>query len=353
MPRGVKKTKKSTDTENKLHTEVTLSEDGIANVNTNHSSTSMRLHRSQTIGEIKPQKHQVKSKVVVPDQDRQKRKDLRIQGESNTTHTFEFNENGKTIHIEINDGEFASEEELEPNSEQGAIPSESEDEETEYDEASDQEAGEITEEGSELDMERESDHVPEPASPEVNKKKQKQRKRSSVEDRLDTLSNTLLAMKELLTKKGITEPITTDSKELSKKDSTKTGRDKVTDDLLSDTTIYQNALEQIDDSEPLDADPEITFKNKCDQTQVNSKRDSSSSEEKIDTSDELLDVELEINGNLFPDGEPVEKRRKCSLQEGDEASKPELDHAEEMIREVESNKIRMLATPGKNPFLVI
>ena len=81
------------------------------------------------------------------------------------------------------------------------------------------------------------------------KKKQKD-KRQSVEDRLDNLSDTLLAMKELLVHKGLVEGI-------PPKD---TGNVGTTEKSTSDTTIYQNALEKLtDQNTQVVVDPEILF----------------------------------------------------------------------------------------------
>ena len=57
----------------------------------------------------------------------------------------------------------------------------------------------------------------------------------------------------------------------------------------SETTVYHNALPRIDAEvcEEIPVDAEISFKKK----KVN--RDSSSSEDKIDTSDEMIDFEVE------------------------------------------------------------
>ena len=69
----------------------------------------------------------------------------------------------------------------------------------------------------------------------VDSAKEKQKdKRQSVEDRLDNLSDTLLAMKELLVQKGLVEGI-------PPKD---TGNVGMTEKSTSDMTIYQNALEK-------------------------------------------------------------------------------------------------------------
>ena len=81
----------------------------------------------------------------------------------------------------------------------------------------------------------------------------------------------------------------------------------------SDTTIYNNALNQVGEDESEDVDPEITFK----QTEIsgndNRLRESSSSEDRIDTSDELMDVDVDVHDKFIADCE-MEANRKRSLQ---------------------------------------
>ena len=123
-------------------------------------------------------------------------------------------------------------------------------------------------------------------------------------------------------------------------------------------------LQKLPDSTDGDmiVDPEITFK----------KRGSSSSEERIDTSDEMIDAEVtdQINQNDFNtdfivDRADNDRRRSTSgngKYNGDDIQVPDAQHrqqrkgqveqspkafADDMIREAEASRARLQATPGK------
>ena len=92
------------------------------------------------------------------------------------------------------------------------------------------------------------------------------------------------------------------------------------------------------------ADPEVTFN--LSKSQRN--RESSSSEEQIDTSNETLDVD-----NFIADCESNARRRQ-SMSEGNERrSRKSQFECDQMIRESENAKVAMYATPGnaKSPGL--
>ena len=158
-------------------------------------------------------------------------------------------------------------------------------------------------------------------------------------------------MKEMLVKSGISEPGSKKSEKPSAemKISGKSGNDNKLTTSQSETTIYENALEKLGKVNEQIVDSEITFrvtddmgdKQCCEET---NKRDSTSSEEEwIDTSDEIIDTELDIN-EKFIAGQVKDNNnnRKRSLPPEDE----ERDLAEDQIRQVEASKIRMLSTPG-------
>ena len=130
------------------------------------------------------------------------------------------------------------------------------------------------------------------------------------------MSSTLLAMKELLVKSGITDK--TDN-QAGKKSSSKEkeGKGKVMSDARSETMVYENALNKVTEENDQIVDSEITFciRESSNQDEQLNKRESSSSEDRIDTSDELLEVEL--NDNFIADcaAEAVVNNRKQSYSE--------------------------------------
>ena len=155
--------------------------------------------------------------------------------------------------------------------------------------------------------------------------------RPSVEDQLSSMNDTLSAMRELLKKNGITEfPNSSDSMDDRGKKQISDSENQAVQ-TNSETTVYQNALEKINDSD-INDDPEITFK----------KRDCSSSEEgKIDTSDEMMEIDC---NQFIAECAAEANRRKRSLPEDKELDPKEI--ADNTIREAEAAKIRMLPTPG-------
>ena len=91
----------------------------------------------------------------------------------------------------------------------------------------------------------------------------------------------------------------------------------------SETTIYKPAIEK-----QQMVDPEISFK------LPEERRGSSSSEEQIDTSDELMDVD-----NFIADCEAAAKKDRVNQSKS-------TYRREDMVREAEAGKARAMATPG-------
>ena len=118
-----------------------------------------------------------------------------------------------------------------------------------------------------------------------------------------------------------------------------------------ETTVYHNALPRIDAEvyEEILVDAEISFKKK----KVN--RDSSSSEDKIDTSDEMIDFEVEkgeLNQRFISDCNEEARHRKRSYPDDDREiiqEKTAREHADDLIHEAEASKARILTTPGMVP----
>ena len=143
-------------------------------------------------------------------------------------------------------------------------------------------------------------------------------KRRSVEENLDDLMSALMTMKDLMVKKGFFDQ---DSEDKPPKKKAKTGN--VSE---SDTTIYRNAVEHQPIQEPVDEETDITF---------NLKRlwESTSSEEQIDMSDELIEPNC-YHSNLITD------------QPGPSGHQPTNDKAKWLLQQVEASKARMYGTPG-------
>ena len=136
------------------------------------------------------------------------------------------------------------------------------------------------------------------------------------------MSSTLLAMKDLLVKNGIALPGEKDKPGPSSDKNTadverETGKETI--DTRSETTIYRNALDKIVTRDEM-VDSEITFRvwevreKPEDFEQMGDKRESSSSEEPIDTSDELIEAELglDINDKFIADCVAEAKKMKLA-----------------------------------------
>ena len=178
-----------------------------------------------------------------------------------------------------------------------------------------------------------------------------------MEKQLDDMSTTLKFMQEMMLKNGLFKA-NEDSADKTVKDKQKSEYE--TNLSNSETTIYHKAVlpdnivvqgnETIDNergqsTDNIQVDPEITFKlnqdanNSNENIQIN-RRESSSSEEHIDTSDELLDVDKFIADCQ----ESV--RRRTQDDKGEQHLKKQVNQADQIIKDAEENKARMLATPG-------
>ena len=232
----------------------------------------------------------------------------------NETETHQFEEDGELIQMEINDGgaaaaEFASESSgSESDSDEELDQNPSRDEQTEDTEAQ-------TSDGN-----SDSEMRQEPGTSATDKSGVKEKwpikvksQRKSVEEKLDNLNNTLEVMKEFFLNSGMVGQPST-SQEKPKRNQGGGDRGNMTCiPTNSDTTIYNNVLNQVGEDESEDVDPEITFK----QTEIsgndNRLRESSSSEDRIDTSDELMDVDVDVHDKFIADCE-MEANQKRSLQ---------------------------------------
>ena len=335
MPRGTKRAKTDGNPSKSESRKKNDGNEAIANVNNSHAKVFSHEKTTKT-GNISPVKaKKIKSKVVpvnTADTRQVKRKNL-----SNRTSTekVQFEEDGEIVHMEIDDGgaaaaEFSSEYESEGNNSFQNTEDSSESEHS-YNEETDAESGEINNSDTETECQQNFDCSRDNLESPKSKKIKKKSSRPSVEDQLSSMNNTLSAMRELLKKKDITE--FTNSSD-SKNDRGKKQINEAENQAIqtnSKTTVYRNVLEKINDSD-INDDPEITFK----------KRDCSSSEEgKIDTSDEMMEIDC---NQFIAECAAEANRRKRTLTEDKELDPKEI--ADNMIREAEAAKIRMLPTPG-------
>ena len=244
--------------------------------------------------------------------------DISMEVDPQHTQAFEFEENGEIVRMEINDGgaaeeEFASEDETE----EGQLP----DKEVESDDEMQGEHSSDEDEQS-SDGKNTSDDEPEPTpmpSPLVKWKLKKKERRQSLENWLDTMSSVLLVVKDILMKNGLADSTVPKA---GTSGTNKTNRGKQSNPSTSETTIYRNVLNKIDQSRDETwretenetiVDSEITFKvrqEECNhpppteqlEMALDKKRDSSSSEDRmIDTSDELMDIDIDFNDKFIAD----------------------------------------------------
>ena len=140
-----------------------------------------------------------------------------------------------------------------------------------------------------------------------NLRKKGKSKRQSIEEmgqQIDTLRSTLLAMKDLIMLNNQTKNAQSDGHDKqTDKDITEKGTTNV-ETSTSQTTIYKNALQK--DKETVEVDQEVTFR--VDPEIVN--RYSTSSDEHIDTSDELMLINLlQIAAMKLKEGREIIQRR--------------------------------------------
>ena len=124
-----------------------------------------------------------------------------------------------------------------------------------------------------------------------------------------------------------------------------------TDGATSEVTIYHNAVqrkanENVDcdnRGDDQEQDPEITFK-------IKDKRDRSSSEDKIDTSDELMEININEQFILDCQRQAQKDEQSCRQQQHqhqqDQAEPDPLEKSQQVIREAEAAKARMFNTKG-------
>ena len=162
-----------------------------------------------------------------------------------------------------------------------------------------------------------------------------------MDDKIEKLSDALLVMQDMMLKKGVFEPQQEMGKSIKPTGKNKQGNkvDK-SSGSSSVTTIYQNSVEKVLELRVvpqqliLRNDPEISFK-------TTHLRDSTSSEDQVDTSDELIDIDLNnVVGGKDKARQPNEGGRQPAVR-------MVKDKGDDALKEAEAAKARMYATPGE------
>ena len=278
MAKNKKNKKDKINEENKEFDERIVKElNSEGNLNENHSGEAMSIRRTDLCSHKNAdQRSSYKTRSKATDMSQGHSSANRVNGSEDLNKsqlsTVQFDEDGETIEMQIDDGgaaaaEFASDEEM--HTEVSDSDPEMSDE---------HEAGEITEGESD----EEQNLVP------IKKKKDGNRK--SVEERLDNLSSMVMAMKDFLMQSKAGDVSPGPSKGTSEKKSKKVKGEINSDGTESEVTIYRNALNQdlcdeLDNAKKREVcvDSEITFNVKAAKTFDGHREvkghDSSSSEE--------------------------------------------------------------------------
>ena len=205
--------------------------------------------------------------------------------------------------------------------------------------------------------------------------------RRSLEKQLEQMSSTLMVMQNFMIKKGMFDDERGSPSKASpqKKKSKKSSEypPKTHTELISnsDTTIYNNILREVDDVNDTEqlidpvtryqdgfemetVDSEVAFKIRKERpdrdanvTLPEERRESSSSDDKIDTSDELMEVDCD---NLIAEGrEKTTKEQDAKAKAGDTPSARCREfQSDKLIRESEENQQRPNVNPGNYNYLL-
>ena len=250
-----------------------------------------------------------------------------------------FDEDGDVIQMEINDGGAAEAEFASDRLDRSEDSAESDQETDKYSDEESEE-GELTDRTDNEDGTAVANtSCYDPVSPPAKKaKKSKHESWRSVKDRLDNLSDTLKIMKDFMLQKGMmnhdSEAAGSESQNQQQqtrvrsvvtKDMGKDRAGKVNSNTSSsETTIYQKALRKEGEGQDIIVDNEISFKKvgmpevDTSNAMLDKSKLSPSSDEQIDTSDEMMDVEIDINDRFIADC--AEEARRWSAGEAQQST---------------------------------
>ena len=330
-------------------------QDACTNTNSNHASASQRRVKQGTASEsIHNQKLNEENEEdcldyedsrVVVEKDDSCKSDYLEQSNKNGTDRVEFCEEGEIIEMEIDDGSAATEEfasKPETDSEQEDLVTEA--------------------------QEKVSSKMSNKTKRNVTKS------RPSIEDRLESLSDALFGLKNMFEQKGFMDSQPYTSEVNRKKQKIDDKGKVVTVNSASSSTIYRNVLKKVADQVEIDNEPminagtkeaiqetvdsEITFRIKP--ATLNEAKVDSSSDKQIDTSDELMEVDMDINDRFIADCQ--QEAKWLSRQMGNNGfanneyddtqilqenqKRKSLEIADKMIREAEASRAKIFKTPG-------
>ena len=337
----------------------------MENVNSNHSPSVNRSDRKS----VKPTKGK-RSKTNSQEEELVEPVNIELLNgfDPEQADKVEFEEEGEIIEMETNDGgaakrDFHSDEDEqdsdsddEDESQDEGTMSHNEDQDNDY---QDNEAN-----TSAVSYYEESDNEPTP------KKKKTSRKsyRRSMDEKLNSLTDSVKIMQEMMLQQQLQQQQLQakqqNQKESNQVDTPKKNRNSwpetkgnvENEGYESDTTIYHNILKKVTpkNKEILRVDPEVSFR-------YSKANESSSSDEQINTSDEVTEMDVDINEQFISDCNNAARKRTYAeagtSRQADktrprdrEAMNPDSveAHRAEEVREREASKARMFATPGNS-----
>ena len=358
----------------------------VTNVNNSHfdastSDNGIKNPRKEVMPVLKKQlmkKPLIKSKVVkvLSSAEVDAAENLKASAAgSSDKKQFEFEEGEEIISMEFEVGRRAEDEfESDKDERNETSDSESDSEDNDAESKSELESGEINNnllneavsDSEQTQNSSQDSQVSTVSNTDLARNKRKRStSRASMEQKIDSLSTSVQALQEmmLLQQRTSQAKATKDLVKLKKKKKEKS-KSKDCDQGMpehltsnSDMTIYHNMLQKITDKDvegsTIQVDDEIAFK----KSSINKNRDSSSSDEKMDTSDEIADIEIELNDmneRFIADCEQEAKRRRSSLldhRDEEDVGMVAKHNSDEIIRSVEASKARIMTMPGRNLFL--
>ena len=245
--------------------------------------------------------------------------------------------------MEINDGGAAAREFESEGEQDMAESSQESDEDEPVSSAEESQDEENNTDGEQEASQSEFEHSEATPSntPQKRKAPVKKNRKRSVEAQLESMSSTLEVMRDFF----LHQMSSNKEVPVARREGNNRGKSsEQTIDSPSVMTIYNNALEKIAPDEEM-VDPEIVFK----VNKVDKQRNSSSSEDRIDTSDELMDVEDPpnemLNDRFIADCEREAKRRH-SEEAGHRADN--IRRSVEVVRQVEAGVARVHNIPGND-----
>ena len=260
----------------------------------------------------------------------------------NNDEPVEYEEDGQLMSMHIQPGEgFSSkgepqtEEEAEESGSDSDLSQCSDSEDEDESEAEKSDAGETLREVT-----------PRPTTSKDDRRKIKKAKQSSLKSQVEQLSNTLMGLTDIMQQHGFLNEPAKRTKQAEVPGET-VQIERSVDASNSELTIYKDVLNK----ETLEVvDSEITFNMGKSQGKNDRNRDSSSSDDQIDTSDKLIEVDLSSKfiADCKNNAQCCATLKRPFLEDRDEPAPPVCG---ENSRQAESERARIFTTPGKNlPF---